>query len=109
MVAPVRESRGKPVISTNKALTELKGATGERNEYAALQTSWADWCGEKLDPEIVRGTRKEITQRQHVSPETYGAMLDKAREGLSEAPPEPQVGPRSSTYPRRTQGPWRTS
>ncbi|WP_144431838.1 hypothetical protein, partial [Jannaschia rubra] len=86
MVSPVRESRGKPVISTNKALGELKGATGERNEYAALQTSWADWCGEKLDPEIVRGTRKEITQRQHVSPETYGAMLDKAREGLSEAP-----------------------
>jgi hypothetical protein len=86
MVSPVRESRGKPVISTNKALGELKGATGERNEYAALQTSWADWCREKLDPEIVRGTRKEITQRQHVSPETYGAMLDKAREGLSEAP-----------------------
>ena len=86
LVAPVRTSRGKPVISTNKALTELKSAMGERNEYAALQTSWADWCGEKLDPEIVRGTRKEITQRQHVSPETYGAMLDKAREGLSEAP-----------------------
>ena len=86
LVAPVRESRGKPVISTNKALVELKAATGERTEYAALQTSWADWCGEKLDPEIVRGTRKEITQRQHVSPETYGAMLDKAREGLSEAP-----------------------
>ena len=86
MVSPVRESRGKPVISTNKALGEAKAMTGERNEYAALQTSWADWCGEKLDPEIVRGTRKEITQRQHVSPETYGAMLDKAREGLSEAP-----------------------
>ena len=86
LVAPVRESRGKPVISTNKALVELKGATGERTEYAALQTSWADWCGERLDPEIVRGTRKEITQRQHVSPETYGAMLDKARESLSEAP-----------------------
>lgn len=86
LMAPVRESRGKPVISTNKALVELKGATGERNEYSALQTSWADWCGERLDPEIVRGTRKEITQRQHVSPETYGAMLDKAREGLSVAP-----------------------
>ena len=86
MVSPVRESRGKPVISTNKALGEAKAMTGERNEYAALQTSWADWCARTLDPEIVRGTRKEITRRQHVSPETYGAMLDKAREGLSEAP-----------------------
>jgi hypothetical protein len=86
MIAPVRDSRGKPVISTQKALTELKGAAGERNEYAALQTSWADWCRDTLDTEIVRGTRKEITARQHMSPETYGAVMDKARESLSEAP-----------------------
>ncbi len=82
LISPVRESRGKPVISTNKALRELKEATGERNEYSALQTSWADWCREHLDPEIVRGTRKEITQRQHLSPETYGAVMDKARESV---------------------------
>ncbi|MFV0410780.1 MAG: hypothetical protein ACK5LJ_14130, partial [Paracoccus sp. (in: a-proteobacteria)] len=82
LVSPVRESRGKPVISTNKALRELKEATGERNEYSALQTSWADWCGRHLDAEIVRGTRKEITQRQHLSPETYGAVMDKARESV---------------------------
>lgn len=80
LISPVRDSRGKPVISTNKALRELKEATGERNEYAALQTSWADWCRETLDHEIVRGTRKELTQRQHLSPETYGAVMDKARE-----------------------------
>ena len=86
MIAPVRESRGKPVISTNKAMRELKELTGERNEYSALQTSWADWCGNHLDREIVRGTRKEITQRQHLSPETYGAVMDKARESLADAP-----------------------
>lgn len=86
MISPVRESRGKPVISTQKALTELKGAAGERNEYAALQTSWADWCRDTLDADIVRGTRKEITARQHMSPETYGAVMDKARESLSEVP-----------------------
>lgn len=82
LVSPVRESRGKPVISTNKALRELKEATGERNEYAALQTSWAEWCQTHLDREIVRGTRKELTQRQHLSPETYGAVMDKAREAV---------------------------
>ena len=86
MISPVRESRGKPVISTQKALTDLKGITGERNEYAALQTSWADWCQQHLDRDIVRGTRKEITAREHMSPETYGAVMDKARESLSEAP-----------------------
>ena len=82
LISPVRESRGKPVISTNKALREVKEATGERNEYSALQTSWADWCRENLDAEIIRGTRKEITQRQHLSPETYGAVMDKARESV---------------------------
>lgn len=91
MISPVRESRGKPVISTQKALTELKGMTNERNEYSALQTSWADWCGEHLDASIVRGTRREITARQHLSPETYGAVMDKARESLRE-PPERLLG-----------------
>ena len=86
MISPVRESRGKPVISTQKALTELKGIAGERNEYAALQTSWADWCQQHLDRDIVRGTRKEITAREHLSPETYGAVMDKAREDLKEGP-----------------------
>lgn len=79
MISPVRESRGKPVISTQKALKELKEATDERNEYSALQTSWADWSRAHLDPQIERGTRKEITRRQHLSPETYGLVKDQAR------------------------------
>jgi hypothetical protein len=76
----VRTSRGKPVISTQKALVELKAATGERNEYSALQTSWADWSRQHLDSQIERGTRRTITDRQHLTPETYGLVKDKARE-----------------------------
>jgi hypothetical protein len=79
MIAPVRESRGKPVISTQKALTDLRKAMGERNEYSALQSSWADHCRTHLDPVIERGQRKVVTQRQHLSPETYGAVKDDAR------------------------------
>ncbi|RWR25515.1 hypothetical protein D2T29_21925 [Sinirhodobacter populi] len=79
MISPVRDSRGKPVISTQKALVELKSATGERNEYSALQTSWADWAREHLDASMERGIRKEITSRQHLSPETYGLVKDQAR------------------------------
>jgi hypothetical protein len=86
LVAPVRESRGKPVISTQKALTELKAQAGERNEYSALQTSWADWCRAHLDQSIVRGTRREVTAREHLSPETYGAVMDQARAAVREAP-----------------------
>lgn len=80
MIAPVRDSRGKPVISTQKPLTELKGATDERNEYSALQTSWAAWCATNLDAKIERGLRRELTAPEHLSPETYGMVMDKARE-----------------------------
>ena len=80
MIAPVRDSRGKPMISTQKALVELKASTGERNEYSALQTSWADWARQHLDAQIERGTRRVITDRQHLTPETYGLVKDKARE-----------------------------
>ena len=79
LLAPLRESRGKPVISTQKPLVELKAATGERNEYAALQTSWAEWCQQHLDQNITRGLRRELTGREHLSPETYGQVMDKAR------------------------------
>ena len=85
MISPVRTSRSKPVISTQKALVELKAATGERNEYSALQTSWADWSRQHLDSQIERGTRRTITDRQHLTPETYGLVKDRARaEALQE-------------------------
>lgn len=84
MIAPVRDSRGKPIISTQKPLNELKAATGERNEYSALQTSWAAWCATNLDAKIERGLRRELTAREHLSPETYGAVMDKAREAVQQ-------------------------
>lgn len=91
MIAPARDSRGKPVISTQKALVELKSATGERNEYAALQTSWAEWCQQHLDQGITRGLRRELTAREHLSPETYGQVMDKAREAV-QRPSESLLG-----------------
>lgn len=91
MIAPVRDSRDKPIISTQKPLTELKGATGERNEYAALQTSWSGWCREHLDENIERGLRRDLTAREHLSPETYGAVMDKAREA-AQRPSESLLG-----------------
>ena len=61
LVAPVRDSRGKPVISTQKALTELVRQTREMTEYGALQTSWADWCAACIDPAIQHDPRKAKT------------------------------------------------
>lgn len=83
-ISPVRLSRGKPQISTNKPLQDLKAATGERNEFAALQTSWADYAAKHLDPSILRGTRKQVTNREHVSPELYGQMKDEARKAAQQ-------------------------
>lgn len=57
VVSPVRESRGKPVISTHKALRDLKERMGDRNEYAALQAFWADWCATHLAPTPTRAIR----------------------------------------------------
>ena len=68
LVAPVRESRGKPVISTQKALTELVRQTREMTEYGALQTSWARWCATHLDPGIQRAPRKETTPSETPPP-----------------------------------------
>ena len=59
LVAPVRESRGRPVVSTQKALTELARRTSERTEYGALLTSWAVWCAAHVDPAVERGVRRE--------------------------------------------------
>ncbi len=85
IISPVRMSRGKSQISTSKALKELKETTGERNEYAALQTSWANFAAQKLSSKIKRGTSKSITKRKNVDPETYGILKDQARaEALAE-------------------------
>ena len=70
MIAPVRDSRDKPIISTQKPLTELKAATGERNGYAALQTSLGGWCREHLGEKIEHGLRRDLTARENLSPET---------------------------------------
>ena len=58
LVAPIRDSRGKAVISTQKALTELVRQTREITEYSALQASWAGWCAAHIDPSIQRGARR---------------------------------------------------
>lgn len=89
-VSPIRNSRGKPQISTAKAMKELKSLLGERNEYAALQTSWAQYLNHHLDPEIRRGTPKIVTQREHVPVDLFREGAEATRkaareEGLREA------------------------
>ncbi|WP_146186191.1 hypothetical protein [Pontivivens insulae] len=83
VVSPVRESRGKPVISTHKALRDLKERMGNRNEYAALQASWADWCAAHLAPALTRGIRSSpAPASDRLSGQTAPAALGQPVEAL---------------------------
>lgn len=90
LASPVRENRAgrgqpKPQISVNKALKELQDSVpGAANSYEAMQTAWAAWAQTKLDPALKRGMSKEITQIEHLKPETF-KELSEARQSLSEA------------------------
>ncbi|PZX46889.1 hypothetical protein LX76_04601 [Cereibacter changlensis] len=89
-VAPLRLSREKQVISTAKALKELQLGIGDRVEYAALQTSWAQWCQARLDAAIQRGERKGT---QKPSPAPCGDATG-AQEAT--AHPEPASAPETA-------------
>lgn len=72
IVVPVREARAnrhvtKTVISLPKALAEIHCAHhDDRTSYGALQSSWAAWTRQHIDPRIERGTPKVQTNREHV-------------------------------------------
>ena len=75
--APIRKSRNKPVVSTNKALEELGKRHGVPSKtFAGLQTAWHKWAVARLDPDIMRGKPKEVTQRENLSPEEFGRLMD---------------------------------
>lgn len=87
-MSPVREQRhkngsSKLVISCRKAKQELLEAERVlepelKNSGAAMQSSWARWCQEKLDSRIERGISKEETGREHVHAEVYAKEAQKA-------------------------------
>ena len=78
IVAPTRESRGKPVISTSKALKELMEKHGDKREYSSLQTDWAAYAKEHLDQRIQRGKPVAETEREHVNADIFKEYAEKA-------------------------------
>ena len=88
-MSPVRDQahksgKAKAVISCRKAKAELLEAEQAfdpdlRTSGAAMQSSWARWCQQKLDARIERGASKEITGREHVHAEVYAAEAEKAK------------------------------
>ena len=91
--APVRKMAtgraGKIVswISTRRAKIELAERYGRTpaKSFSALQDGWAEWCQRELDPRLERGTPKEATQREHLTPEAYAAAQADLRRELEPA------------------------
>ena len=110
LVAPVRESRGKPVVSTQKALTELVRQTREQTEYGALQTSWAGWCAAHVDPGIERGTRRteagttKPAAGPAAAPDPPGACHIRHDPGSHSGHRSVRAGRRALGSPREAQG-----
>jgi len=77
-VTPTRESRGKPVISTSKAVKEVQAKHGDKYEYSSLQTDWAAYAKEHLDQRIERGKPVEETGREHVNADIFKEYAEKA-------------------------------
>lgn len=89
-MSPVREQRHKTgktktVISCRKAKEELLEAERVyepelKTSGAAMQSSWARWCGQFLDSSIERGVSKETTGREHIHADVYAREVEAARE-----------------------------
>lgn len=66
-VFPPTGKRKNRVILTNKALDRLYKHHNDPTQYGAVQSSWAAWCQEHLEPSICRGEYKAVTGREHVN------------------------------------------
>jgi len=79
--APIREqkykgrSQTKPVISVNKCLEETAVSLGypKGSHYSALNSSWAAYAQQHLDPAIERGKPGRDTGKEHLTPRQYKA------------------------------------
>lgn len=94
-MSPVRDQAhkngsSKAVISCRKAKDELLSAErvhdpSLKTSGAAMQSSWARWCQQKLDARIERGQSKQETGREHVHAEVYASEAERAKEAARAA------------------------
>ncbi|UWQ01047.1 plasmid recombination protein [Aliiroseovarius crassostreae] len=89
LVVPTRMQRRKTrkkvatkevlTISTRMAKEELRKSLKAKTSGQAMQTSWNDWCRERLDLRIQRGTSREQTQHKHIHADVLRAEGDRQR------------------------------
>tara|TARA_R110002020_G_scaffold161283_8_gene346257 strand:- start:2865 stop:3881 length:1017 start_codon:yes stop_codon:yes gene_type:complete len=88
-LAPARPDRrtrnGALRIMSSSAMTELRLRYNARMSYVALQTCWAEWCQEHLDPAINRGRSKVETRAEYLNVEEYKKARALAQRQIDEA------------------------
>ncbi|MCL3880723.1 plasmid recombination protein [Marivita sp. GX14005] len=67
-------------ISTRMAKEDLRKAMKTKNSGQAMQSSWNQWCKERLDLRIERGTSKDQTRREHIHADILRAEANKLRD-----------------------------
>lgn len=66
-------------ISTRMAKEELRKVMEAKTSGQAMQSSWNQWCKDRLDPRIERGLNKDQTRREHIHADVLRAEGDKLR------------------------------
>lgn len=91
-VAPTAEQKHKSgksklTVSVNKALEALSVQhEGKKSrQYSALNTSWAEFAQANLDPRLQRGKPKSETGKEHIPPDRYREMMERATKAEAEA------------------------
>lgn len=80
-----RRQQEKLTISVNSALSASQKATGERNGFSALQTSWANHARSTVDYRLLRGRPKSETMRQHVHADLFRERAQQIEAALKSA------------------------
>lgn len=79
--------KSKLTVSVNKALEAVSTAqTGRKSQhFSALNSDWAEYAAQHLDPRLQRGRSKAETRAEHVQPDRYRSMMEAAEKTRDEA------------------------
>ena len=109
----IRSASGHLWVSVNRAMEELTDSTGHLGweNWHAINTSWAAYARQHLDPRLKRGIPAAITGHRHISPDLLRAMhqaLDRRADELEvERRAQDEIGAAFARVLRAVLGGWR--
>lgn len=82
-----KSGKSKKTISVNKALEALsiEMNLSKSKHLSALNSSWAKYAQANLDSRLTRGTPKSETKKEHIPPDQYREMMERATKAEADA------------------------